>query len=347
MKSEDGKILITGVAGFVGAALCKRLLENKESVIGIDNLNSYYDKNLKLDRLENLQCVVKENEGKLKFIDFDLIENKLIEKIFSENKIKLVIHLAAQAGVRYSLTNPREYIKSNIDSFFNVIENCRKFKILDFIFASSSSVYGGNKKIPYQENAPVDHPISLYAATKKSNELIAHTYSHLYGLRVTGLRFFTVYGPWGRPDMAPMIFTNSIINGKPIDIYNFGNMKRDFTYIDDVVEGIFRCCYKQSSVDKNFDFLKPNPSTSFAPFRVFNIGNSSPVGLLKFIEILENELGKKAIRNLKPIQPGDVNVTYSDNSKLKEWINFKPSTSLEDGIKRFIFWYKNYYQIKI
>ncbi len=345
MKTDNDKILITGAAGFIGASLCKRLLNNNESIIGLDNLNSYYDKNLKLDRLKNLDDAISKSKGTFEFLNYDLLDDTLLKSVFSENKIKLVVHLAAQAGVRYSLLNPKEYIKSNIDGFFNLIESCRKFKILDFIYASSSSVYGGNKKLPYQEDVSVDHPISLYAATKKSNELIAHSYSHLYGLKVTGLRFFTVYGPWGRPDMAPMIFANSIFNGKPIDIYNFGNMKRDFTYIDDVVEGIFRCCYKESTIDKDFDLLNPNPSTSFAPFRIFNIGNSSPVDLLKFVEILENEIGKKAIKIFKPIQSGDVNSTFSDNAKLFEWVNFKPSITLEDGIKSFIIWYKNYYKI--
>ena len=255
----------------------------------------------------------------------------------------IVINLAAQAGVRYSIENPSSYIQSNLVGFSNLLEQCRHHKVSNLIFASSSSVYGGNKKLPFSEAHSVDHPVSLYAATKKANELMAHSYSHLYGIPCTGLRFFTVYGPFGRPDMAPMIFAKSILDKKPINVFNYGKMKRDFTYIDDIIEGVYRCCYKPAYIDEQFDFFNPNQSTSFAPFRIFNIGNSKPIELLRFIEILEDELGFKAVKNFLPIQPGDVEATSANIDLLENWVGFKPSYSIEKGLSKFAKWFLEYY----
>ncbi len=338
------RILVTGAAGFIGSALVIRLLENGENVVGLDDLNSYYDPSLKKARLQRIQIVSHNSKGKWKFHKSSLEDDVTLKEIFNNFSPNIVINLAAQAGVRYSIDNPSSYIKSNLVGFSNLLEQCRRHKVDNFIFASSSSVYGGNKKLPFCETDSVDHPVSLYASTKKSNELMAHSYSHLYGIPCIGLRFFTVYGPWGRPDMAPMIFAKSIVNKQPINVFNFGNMKRDFTYIDDIVEGIYRCCYKPAYIDDKFDRLIPNNSSSFAPYRIFNIGNSQPIQLLNFIEILENCLGLKAIKKLKPMQPGDVEATASNTDLLNSWIGFKPSTSIELGVRKFARWYLNYYK---
>jgi len=336
------RILVTGAAGFIGAALSQQLLKVGENVYGIDNLNSYYSQKLKLDRIKNIENDTSAS-GKWKFEKCDLTDDRKLNEIFKNFSPEVVVNLAAQAGVRYSIKEPTAYIKSNIVGFNNVLEKCVKFKVRNLIYASSSSVYGINKEESFKEDHPVNHPVSLYAATKRSNELIAHTYSHIFGLPATGLRFFTVYGPWGRPDMAPMIFTKSILEKQPLDIYNFGKMQRDFTFINDITEAIIRCCYKPASVDEDFDFNSPNASTSFAPHRIFNVGNSNPVKLLDFVETLENELGIRAKLNLKCIQKGDVTSTISDTKKLKDWINFKPQTSLKEGINKFLIWYKDYY----
>ena len=338
------KIIVTGAAGFIGFHTCKRLLKEKCEVIGIDNINDYYDINLKLSRLKEIESFSKYH-GNWYFKKGSIENNELIINTFSEFKPDIVIHLAAQAGVRYSINHPQKYINSNIVGFFNIIESCRKFDVKNFLYASSSSVYGGNKNLPYKENNSVDHPISLYAATKKSNEVIAHSYSHLYNIPCTGIRFFTVYGPWGRPDMAPMIFTNSIIRKEPIKIFNNGKMKRDFTYIDDVVEAIYRCMLKPAVSNSSFNMFDPEPSTSFCSHRIFNLGNSNPVELLEFINCIETELGIKAIKEYLPLQPGDVEETFADNTSLNQWINFYPKTSLKDGIKDFLSWYKIFYKI--
>ena len=338
------KILVTGAAGFIGAALSIRLLENGENVIGLDDLNSYYDINLKESRLKEIDYISKKSPGKWSFYKSSLENNSSLKDIFNTHSPQIVVNLAAQAGVRYSLEKPAVYIQSNLVGFANLLEQCRHHSVGNLIFASSSSVYGGNKNLPFCESQSVDHPVSLYAATKKANELMAHSYSHLYGIPCTGLRFFTVYGPWGRPDMAPMIFAKSMLDKKPINVFNYGRMKRDFTYIDDIIEGVFRCCYKPACIDKSFDYLKPNISSSFAPFRIFNIGNSDPIELLRFIEILENEIGAKAIKNFLPMQPGDVESTAAKTDLLENWINFRPSTSIETGVHKFAKWYLNYYK---
>ena len=339
------KILITGAAGFIGFHLCKKLLQENEEIIGLDNMNSYYDLNLKKGRLKELYKYNNEKKKSLYFIEGDLINKEIIKRIFREYEPKLIIHLAAQAGVRYSITNPEAYLKSNLEGFLNIIEVCRNKDIENFIYASSSSVYGGNKRTPFNELDSVDHPVSFYAATKRSNELIAHTYSHLYNIPTTGLRFFTVYGPWGRPDMAPMIFTKAIFEKKPIEIFNNGNMMRDFTYIDDVINAIIRLIHKPAIIDEEFDKLNPNPSSSWAPYRIFNIGNQESIPLMNFIEILENEIGIKAIKNFKEFQKGDVQSTFASIKLLEKWTGFKPYTPINIGIRKFIDWYKNYYHL--
>ena len=334
------KVLITGVAGFIGFHLAKRLLDEKKIVLGIDNINNYYDPSLKEARLS----ILKDYDN-FKFFKNSLEDSTEIKNIFLDNNPDIVVNLAAQAGVRYSLENPRAYIDSNIVGFLNILEGCKKTKVKHLVFASSSSVYGGNTNMPFSVHDNVDHPISLYAATKKANELMAHTYSHLFGLPCTGLRFFTVYGPWGRPDMALFKFTKAILEDRPIDVYNYGKMKRDFTYIDDIIEGVIRVMQKVPKGDPNWDSNNPDPSTSSAPYKLYNIGNNNPVELSYFIEVIEKNLGKKAKKNLLPLQPGDVIATYADVSDLEKDVGFKPSTPLEVGIANFIDWYKKYYKI--
>ena len=347
-------ILVTGAAGFIGFHLCKKLIENKVEVIGFDNMNNYYDVNLKSNRLKELNKIAKKKEVKFIFIKGDLTNNADLNKIFKSRnksntdflttKISCVVNLAAQAGVRYSIQNPSAYIQSNIVGFSNLIEQARNNNVEHFIYASSSSVYGGNKEIPFKESDNVDHPISLYAATKKSNELIAHTYSHLFEIPTTGLRFFTVYGPWGRPDMALYKFTDLIIKNKPIKVFNYGNMIRDFTYIDDVVESVFRLIRKIPSKEDFLNKKSYDSSNSWAPYRVFNIGNSKPTNLKNYIKAIEKYLNKKADIILEDIQPGDVEKTFADTENLEKWINFKPETSIDEGIKNFISWYLIYYK---
>ena len=337
-------ILITGVAGFIGFHLSNRMLSEGHKILGIDNLNNYYDVNLKKERLKLLKETSKGSDL-FKFIKCDLKDSKKLNDIFKKNKPKIVINLAAQAGVRYSIENPKSYIDSNLVGFGNILECCRAHEIEHLIFASSSSVYGGNKSLPFKEDDGVNHPVSLYAATKRSNELMAHTYSHLYKLPTTGLRFFTVYGPWGRPDMGYFIFTSKILKGETIKIFNNGDMMRDFTYVDDVVDGIKSLIYKIPSTNNNYDLNMPKPSESWAPFRIFNLGNSSPIKLMSFIETIEDTLGLKAKKEFLPMQMGDVEATYADMKLLDNWINFKPKTNIKKGISEFTRWYLKYYKI--
>ena len=328
-------ILITGVAGFIGFHLCKKILENNYKVIGLDNLNNYYDVNLKKNRVKNLEQY-KEN---FSFKKVDLLDSEYINIIFEQYKPEIIIHLAAQVGVRYSLKNPKSYINSNIVGFSNILESSKNINAKHLIFASSSSVYGGNEKIPFAETDQVDKPVSLYAATKKANELMAYSYSHLYKIPTTGLRFFTVYGPWGRPDMAPMIFTKAITNQEEIEIYNHGDMARDFTYIDDVIEVIYRLLKKPFKPQIN------KLTSEIAPYSIFNVGNRKTIKLLSFIELLEKELNLKAQKVFKPFQKGDVKVTSADTTKIEKYINFRPNTPIEIGVKKFIKWYKEYYKV--
>lgn len=334
------RILVTGAAGFIGSTLCIRLLERGDEVVGIDNLNDYYDVNLKLARLERLR-----GYERFKFVKLEIADKQAVENLFAREKVQRVMHLAAQAGVRYSITNPHAYIDSNIVGFINILEGCRHNTVEHLAYASSSSVYGANTNMPFSIHDNVDHPVSLYAASKKANELMAHTYSHLYNLPTTGLRFFTVYGPWGRPDMSLFMFTRNIIEGKPIDVFNYGNHRRDFTYIDDIVEGVIRVIDKPAQVNSSWTGENPDPGTSLAPYRLYNIGNNNPVHLLKFIETLEKCLGKEAIKNLLPLQQGDVPDTYADVSDLVNDLGYKPTTLLEDGINNFVKWYKDFYRI--
>ena len=342
MKNLDSnsKILITGAAGFIGFHLSKLLLDKDYQVIGIDNLNDYYDPKLKEDRL----AILRQNNSFI-FHKVDLKEKPEVDKVFESYKPEYVINLAAQAGVRYSLKNPYAYVDSNLIGFMNILEACRNYPVKHLLYASSSSVYGGNKVAPFCTNHNVDHPVSLYAATKKSNELMAHTYSHLYGIPTTGLRFFTVYGPWGRPDMAYFSFTKNIIEGKPIKVFNHGNMERDFTYIDDIVEGIYKLLDLIPQPNPDWDETKDDISTSFAPYKIYNIGNNQPVQLMKFINILEEKIGKEAEKIYMDMQPGDVLRTYADVSDLEKDIGFKPNTSLDEGLEKFVEWYKDYYNI--
>ncbi len=333
------KILVTGAAGFIGFHLSKRLIEMGDEVVGLDNLNDYYDVNLKLSRLKQITM-----ERNFKPVRIDLVDRDALARLFSEEKFDIVVNLAAQAGVRYSLLNPYAYVDSNVCGFLNILEGCRHGKVKHLVFASSSSVYGANTKMPFSVHHNVDHPVSLYAATKKANELMAHTYSSLYNLPCTGLRFFTVYGPWGRPDMALFLFTKAIIEDRPIDVFNYGKMKRDFTYIDDIAEGVVRVIDKIPEPNREWDGNNPDSASSYAPYRLYNIGNNNPVELMQFIEILEDCLGKKARKNLLPIQSGDVPATCADVDDLIRDVGFKPSTSIEEGIKRFVEWYKAYYR---
>ena len=335
-------ILITGVSGFIGAAVAKKFLNNNFSVVGIDNMNDYYEPRIKKDRLQDIKKHVKEKIN-WRFFKTSIENNEKLKEIFELTRPNYVINLAAQAGVRYSLINPEIYIKTNLVGFGNILENCRKYNIEHLVYASSSSVYGGNKKLPYSESQSVNHPLSLYAATKKSNELLAHTYSHNFNLKATGLRFFTVYGPWGRPDMAPMIFANAISKGEPINVNNYGKMARDFTYIDDIVEGVFRCCLKPATPNNDFDLFNPSQETSFAPHRIFNIGGNAPIELLSFIEIIEKFFNKKANLNLCELPPGDVIATAADTNALENWIGFKPKFSIQNGMDLFLNWFINYY----
>ena len=335
-------VLVTGAAGFIGFHLSQKLCQAGFTVLGIDNLNDYYDVKLKESRLKIL-----ESESNFIFDKLDLVDYKGLTNLFGKYSIDYVVNLAAQAGVRYSLTNPHAYLESNLRGFLNILEVCRHAGAKHLIYASSSSVYGANKEMPFSVHHNVDHPISLYAASKKANELMAHTYSALYNLPTTGLRFFTVYGPFGRPDMALFLFTKAIIEGKPIDVFNNGKMRRDFTYVDDIVESIVRLVPKAPMPDKNWSGFTPDPASSFAPYRVYNIGNNKPVELLQFIETIELKIGKKAIKNFLPLQDGDVPETYADVDDLMRDIDFRPATPIEVGVAKFVDWYKEYYQIKI
>ena len=334
------KILVTGAAGFIGFHLSQRLLNRSDEVIGLDNLNNYYDVSLKQARLTQLQ-----SQQLFTFAQLDLADQEGINNLFTTHQFDVVVNLAAQAGVRYSLKNPHAYINSNILGFTNILESCRHSQVKHLVFASSSSVYGANTKTPFSIHDNVDHPISLYAVSKKANELMAHTYSHLYGLPTTGLRFFTVYGPWGRPDMALFLFTKAILSGQPIDVFNYGKMKRDFTYIDDIVEGVVRVTDNIPQGNPHWSGDKPDPGTSKAPYKIYNIGNNNPVELLHFIEVIEDCLGMKAQKNILPLQPGDVTMTYADVDDLITDVGFKPATPIDVGIRRFIDWYRNYYQV--
>ena len=334
------KFLVTGAAGFIGFHTSQYLLNRGDTVIGIDNLNDYYDPSLKEARLSQLN-----NNDKFSFHKIDIIDKDAIDTAFRTESPDYIIHLAAQAGVRYSLENPYAYIESNITGFMNILEACRHHPIKHLVFASSSSVYGANTQMPFSVNDNVDHPLSIYAATKKSNELMAHTYSNLYNIPVSGLRFFTVYGPWGRPDMALFIFTRKILNGETIDIFNNGQHKRDFTYIDDIVKGVVRVSDNVATSNPSWNSDKPDPATSKAPYRLYNIGNSSPVELMYFIELIEKNLDKKVDKNYLPLQPGDVPETYANVDALIDYIDYSPSTSIESGIENFIKWYKDYYKV--
>ncbi len=340
------KILVTGAAGFIGYHLCQRMLNEGFNVIGLDNLNSYYDKKLKEKRIDLLEKLAKNKNTNWQFIKGDLVNKDFLSNIFRGEKPVIVYNLAAQAGVRYSIENPSAYINSNILGFHNLIELCKDYSVKNFIYASSSSVYGGNKKIPFMEKDAVDHPISLYAATKRANELIAHSYSHLFGMPCIGLRFFTVYGPWGRPDMAPMIFAKAILDKKPIHVFNNGDMYRDFTYIDDVTETLIRLIDKPPKKNSEYKHINSNPSESWAPYKIFNIGNSKKISLMNFIEILENELGEKSNKIFVKMQKGDIQSTSAETECIEKWTDFKPNTNLEKGIKEFASWFKSYYQRK-
>jgi len=332
------KILVTGCAGFIGMHVAQRLLGRGDEVVGIDNLNDYYDPSLKIARLAHLQA-----HSGFSFQRLDIADGQAVSGLFAAERVARVAHLAAQAGVRYSLKNPQAYVNSNVTGFLNVLEACRHNGCEHLVFASTSSVYGANRKLPFSEHDNTDHPVSLYAATKKANELMAHTYSHLFGLPATGLRFFTVYGPWGRPDMSAALFTRAILEGRPIDVFNHGDMERDFTYIDDIVEGVVRILDMVAKRDPGADMTKPDPATSYAPYRLYNIGNNQPVKLTRFIEVLEAALGRKAKMNLLPIQPGDVPATYADVDALGRAVGFRPATPLEEGIARYVTWYREYY----
>lgn len=348
------KILVTGTAGFIGYHLANRLLAEGHEVIGLDSINNYYDVSLKIGRLESAgiprnQIAYKEllqsqTQSGYQFMQLHLEDEAGLNSLFQEQGFDMVCHLAAQAGVRYSLKNPKAYIQSNIVGFSHILEVCRHFKIKHLVYASSSSVYGLNRKMPFSTQDHVDHPVSLYAASKKSNELMAHTYSHLFGLPTTGLRFFTVYGPWGRPDMALFLFTKAILSGQPIKVFNYGNMKRDFTYVDDIVEGVKRVTLSPPQLNETWEGSEKATSSSSAPYKVYNIGNNKPVKLLDFIEAIEQSTGKKAIKEMLPIQPGDVEETYADTSDLARDFDYQPNMPLEEGVRRFVEWYRGYYK---
>lgn len=334
------KVLVTGAAGFIGSHVCIRLLERGDEVVGLDNLNDYYDVQLKKDRLARFA-----DHSQFRFVRLDVADRSGMESLFAESGFERVVHLAAQAGVRYSLKNPHAYVDSNLVGFMNVLEGCRHHGIEHLVYASSSSVYGANETLPFSVHDNVDHPLSLYAATKKANELMAHAYSHLYGLPTTGLRFFTVYGPWGRPDMALFLFTRAMLEGRPIDVFNHGKMVRDFTYIDDIVEGVIRVLDRVAEPNSDWDGRAPDPGSSRAPWRVYNIGNSSPVELMEYIRAIEAALGVRAEKNLLPMQAGDVPATSADVKDLMEDVGFRPNTSVREGVRRFIQWYKGYYHV--
>ena len=333
------KVLITGAAGFIGMHVAQRLLARGDEVVGIDNLNDYYDVGLKEARLKQLAGLPG-----FRFVRLDIADTAAVADLFRGESFDGVINLAAQAGVRYSLTNPHAYAQTNLVGFVNLLEGCRHGKVGHFVYASSSSVYGGNTKMPFSEHDSVDHPVSLYAATKKSNELMAHTYSHLFGLPATGLRFFTVYGPWGRPDMALFLFTKAILEGRPIEVFNHGRMQRDFTYIDDIAEGVVRVLDRPAAPDPAFVKDRPDPASSWAPWRVFNIGNHQPVELMAYIEALEEALGRKAEKHFLPLQDGDVPATYADTAELQSATGFAPATPVPEGVRRFVEWYRGYYR---
>lgn len=356
------KILVTGTAGFIGSHLALKLLERGDEIVGLDNINDYYDQNVKYGRVQRAGIIQNLEDGKnieynrlitsskypkYKFIKLNLEDRENIDKLFKDEKFDRVINLAAQAGVRYSLTNPTAYIDSNIVGFINILEASRHNNIKGLSYASSSSVYGLNESQPFSTSSNVDHPMSLYAASKKSNELMAHTYSHLYNIPTTGLRFFTVYGPWGRPDMALYLFTKAIIEGKSIDVFNYGEMQRDFTYIDDIVDGIIRVNDNPPKSNSEWNGMSPDPSSSTAPYKIYNIGNNNPVKLMDFIEALEKKLGKKAKKNMLPIQAGDVPSTYADISDLTADLGYKPQTTIEDGINNFVNWYVDFFKIDL
>ncbi|HTS52626.1 MAG TPA: NAD-dependent epimerase [Burkholderiales bacterium] len=332
------KILVTGCAGFIGMHVAQRLLARGDEVVGVDNLNDYYDPSLKSARLAQLQP-----HPNFSFQRLDIADGPSMAGLLAAERFARIVHLAAQAGVRYSLTNPQAYVNSNVTGFLNVLEGCRHNGCEHLVFASTSSVYGANRKLPFSEHDNADHPVSLYAATKKANELMAHTYSHLFGLPVTGLRFFTVYGPWGRPDMSLALFTRAILEGRPIDVFNRGEMERDFTYIDDITEGVVRVLDAVPHGDPGVDMTAPDPATSYAPYRLYNIGNNRPIKLTRFIEVLEASLGRKAKMNLLPMQPGDVQATYADVDDLSRAVGFRPSTPLDVGVARYVAWYRGYY----
>lgn len=336
------KILVTGAAGFIGAATSRHLLSAGHRVIGIDSLNDYYDINLKNARLNEIRTIDKED--KFRFLSMGVENRKSVAKLFDEENFDKVVHLAAQAGVRYSIENPHAYVDSNLVGFVNILEGCRHNSIKHLVYASSSSVYGANETMPFSETDNVDHPVSLYAASKKANELMAHTYSHLYSLPTTGLRFFTVYGPWGRPDMAPFKFTKAILKGDEIQVYNYGDHYRDFTYIDDIVSGIAKALERTAEGDRAWNGKKPNPARSKAPYRIYNIGSHDPVHLLSFIETLEEKLGVKAKKQLLPMQPGDVVATYANVDALCNDTGYRPKTSVKDGVEKFVEWYRDYYK---
>ena len=336
------KVMVTGLAGFIGFHLGERLLDQGDKVVGVDNLNHYYDVSLKEARLS--QLVKKRRQ--LRFYRVDLIDRDSVAQVFADERPDIVVNLAAQVGVRYSLENPYPYADSNLLGFVNILENCRQWGVKHFVFASSSSVYGANTNTPFSVHDNVDHPVSLYAATKKANEVMAHAYSYLYSVPTTGLRFFTVYGPWGRPDMAYFLFTKAILEGKPINVFNFGNMKRDFAYIDDIVEGIIRLIGRIPKPNTDWSGDRPDPGSSRAPYKIYNIGNNKPVELLRLIEVLENCLGRRTDKNLLPLQPGDLSETYADIDDLVQDTGFKPDTPIELGVERFVKWYRRYYGVE-
>ena len=339
------KVLVTGAAGFIGFNVAKKLLERGDDVVGFDNMNDYYDPTLKQARLAALKDTAAQTQQTFTFIHANLADKAIVDQCFQDHQFDRVIHLAAQAGVRYSLENPLSYVESNLIGFTNIIEACRYAKTPHLTYASTSSVYGANTTMPFSEKHGVNHPVQFYAATKRANELMAHSYSHLFNLPTTGLRFFTVYGPWGRPDMALFKFTKNIIENKSIPVFNHGNHTRDFTFISDIVEGVIRSSDQIAQPDPNWDSKNPDPSTSYAPFRIFNIGNNNPVKLIEYIHAIEKALGKEAILELLPLQPGDVPDTFADSSALEQMVGYKPSISVDDGVKQFVDWYRDFYQV--